>query len=595
MQEQDDQHLDDIIKSSFEKRSKGAPDGLWRNLSSALDADQVGSAEQQFPLDPLDKKVKESFSSLNERAPGHVWPAINRQLNIDKVWQGISKELGKTHPLYSPGMRRMAAAMLLLLLSGAGAYVMLDYSSVDQPLVHAPESTAAEEKESAVIGESTIDLGLAEKTQQRQQANASNAAAGKKPVFSVNENSLDKRLVSGERNESKLTSGTLKELPAAVQDIDSLLISKEAIAEANNISGQGYTKEVSGMNKGSEAKDLAGVAVTESKAKAVHASSEVESLAKAALQEQISLNTLIGSRNEKTVVEKGSLSAATKASDDEAAPAGKETKAALASAEHVLRGSEDTQEAFFVAPRLVDGIPFTLELNKGVVDVLILPVDTVALYQEEIFAQLMEEQAEKQLNKRRFEAGPVMVYHNSWLLNNETKSSYDKSSLIATDPTYKQNWGLVLNYYLGRKSLIASEAHISRVGQQYKMYQQGEYLEKGLELRYYKLYLQYQHNFLEYGKTLPSWLTVKAGAYGGYLYEKRGELRTEESKYDNIDYGVKLALGQETDLGRFILGYGVSAERGFNNVFKGTERLPAEFNKTYLLNFGSYINLRYSF
>lgn len=189
-----------------------------------------------------------------------------------------------------------------------------------------------------------------------------------------------------------------------------------------------------------------------------------------------------------------------------------------------------------------------------------------------------------------------MVYNNSWLLNNETKSSYDKNSLIATDLTYKQNWGLVLNYRFSKQSILSSEIHIaSKAGQQYKMYQQGEYLRKGLELRYYKLYLQYQRNFLKYGKIIPSCLSVQAGVYGGYLHSKRGEIRQEESKYANTDYGLKLALGQEHDLKRFTLGYGVRAERGLTNIFRGTDRLPAEFNKTYILNLGTYINMRYAF
>ena len=190
----------------------------------------------------------------------------------------------------------------------------------------------------------------------------------------------------------------------------------------------------------------------------------------------------------------------------------------------------------------------------------------------------------------------MWVYHNSWLLNNETRNSFDENSLISTDPTFKQNWGLTLNYNLTGKSTLATEIHfLSKVGQQYKMYGEGEYLKKGLELQYHKIYIQYQRNLLERGKGIPSWFTIKAGVYGGMLQEKLGELRQEESRYASFDYGFRLALGQENKLGRTVIGYGLSTERGLKNVFRGTEKLPAAFNKTYIQNFGTYLNVRYTF
>lgn len=227
------------------------------------------------------------------------------------------------------------------------------------------------------------------------------------------------------------------------------------------------------------------------------------------------------------------------------------------------------------------------------IDTTVMEEILVATFEEEEFK---EEKAGKDVKLRRFNAGPVITYNSSWLLNNETRSSYDRNSLISTDLTYKENWGFALNYSITGKSSIATEVYVvGKVGQQYRMYQEGEYLKKGLELRYFKLFFQYQQNFFYYGKNNSSWLTAKAGAYAGSLQKKLGEIRQEENRYANLDYGLKLAVGQENGFGRFILGYGISAERGLNNVFRGSERLPAEFNKTYIFNVGSYLNMRFVF
>lgn len=464
MQEQENQHLDSIIRSSFEKRSSGAPDSLWGKLSSALDADAAAPVEKSLLVDPLDKKIKESFSSQKVKAPSHVWPAINRQLNLNRVWQGISHELDKTRPFYQTS-RRMAAAVLLLLLSGVGTSVYF----WDSNFAHKPSEASATAKIQAVEQEQAL---------------------------------------------------------------------------ANSVQAQG------------------GVEAT---AKAV------KSAPGHALLNQ---EEIIGLKERGT-----------------AALTSAEPASATMTALDLSAGQMQTS----IIPFDVVSLPFYFEGIQQQVQARIEAVDTVVSPETAIIGQA-EEKKRRPFSLNNFSAGPVMAYNNSWLLNNETKSSYDKNSLIATDPTYKQNWGLALNYQISSKSIVATEFYmIGKAGQQYKMYQDGEYLRKGLELQYNKLYVQYQRNFLSYGKNNPSCLTVKAGAYGGYLHDKLGELRPEESRYAKFDYGVKLAIGQEHSLGRLIIGYGVGAERGLKNVFRGTERLPAEFDKTYILNVGTYLNMRYSF
>jgi hypothetical protein len=215
-------------------------------------------------------------------------------------------------------------------------------------------------------------------------------------------------------------------------------------------------------------------------------------------------------------------------------------------------------------------------------------------------APVLLAEAEAKHNKNQWfknlEVGTTLAYNNSWLLNNETRSSFNQSSLIATDRTYKKNWGLTLNYALSHRQLFSLEAQfINRAGQEYRMFRGGQYLQNGVELRYTKLTLQHQFNFWRHGKNLPSYITLTTGLYGSKLKQKVGEISQEESRYANLDYGLKVALGRETNFGRAIIGYGVMADRGLKNIFDGAGPTPAEFNKTYLLNVGPYINVRYQF
>ena len=205
-----------------------------------------------------------------------------------------------------------------------------------------------------------------------------------------------------------------------------------------------------------------------------------------------------------------------------------------------------------------------------------------------------EADKEKEIPLGNFSIGPVLAYNNSWLLNNETRNSFDKGSLISRSPTYKQNVGIALHYSFSLKSAFATEFHfISKAGQDYNTFSDGYYRKMGLELGYYKLYLQYEQIFFPHRESLFAGLIAKAGLYGGLLHKKKGEIRSTESTYSNFDYGLRVALGQEKRLDRLIIGYGFSGERGFTNIFMGSDKMPARFNKTYTLSFGPYLNFRF--
>lgn len=263
-----------------------------------------------------------------------------------------------------------------------------------------------------------------------------------------------------------------------------------------------------------------------------------------------------------------------------------------------LSGSNRGSAGKFIASNVTTSIPYRIAGLSMVIEVkeslfTICPV--LPLVPDSLAEEVLAEAGEgKRIRQENFSLGPVIAYNNSWLLNNETRSSFDQGSLISTSPTYKQNLGIALHYSFNDKSAFASEFHfISKVGQQYNTFSDGYYLKMGLELSYYKLYLQYQRNFFPHQQNLLSNLTVKTGLYGGLLHRKNGEIRHTESIYKSFDYGIRFAFGQEKRIGRMIIGYGISGERGLTNIFMGSDKMPARFNKTYTLNFGPYLNFRY--
>ena len=547
---EDKRNLDDLIKSSFDKINKGAPDGLWGKLSSALDTESPDSTENDPVQNSLDTKVKESFSSLNRRAPKHVWAAINRQLNIERVWEGISTELNNTQPFYWPKIRKAAAVLLLLLLS-TGIYISISKNAVD------PGVAAGQDKEVRRNGDSFIAFDSGEDTE-----------GGK------------------ELKEQK--AGTLNQ--PAIREQGTYYSEKRATASGN--SGEGEQEKVF-------AEERSAVHRKRAFPKSKEAENNVDTTESPSflIKEEANLPNFVkeNSPEAKKLPDNHTFAReATKELNERASHVTDQRMGAVAleDTNGLSRGRLSMDQ---ILSQKVNSLPITPD-EINIHDILeTISSDTLPLQQ--IARELPHDKKEgKLVDIRNFEAGPVWVYHNSWLLNNETRNSFDENSLISTDPAYKQNWGLSFNYNLSGKSALATEIHLlSKAGQQYRMYEEGEYLKKKLELRYHKIYLQYQRQFLERGKGMPGWFTIKAGVYGGILQNKLGEIRQEESRYAGFDYGFRLAAGQEHKLGRIIIGYGLSSERGLNNVFRGTEKLPAAFNKTYIQNYGTYLNVMYAF
>lgn len=201
---------------------------------------------------------------------------------------------------------------------------------------------------------------------------------------------------------------------------------------------------------------------------------------------------------------------------------------------------------------------------------------------------------------KKFSLGVTYAYNNTWILNKDTRSSFRTSSLISTSVTYTSNYGFIGNYYFNKKNAISSEIIVhSRIAQDYGLYNEGKYLRKKIELNYSKLTLAYQRNAFNTRGRYPSHLTMRAGLYFGALTNHselyNAQITASNDNYKKFDFGVKIGLGQEVVLNRFVIGYGLNSEYGFINIFNGNDKISPDFNVTKLFTAGGYINLMYKF
>lgn len=205
------------------------------------------------------------------------------------------------------------------------------------------------------------------------------------------------------------------------------------------------------------------------------------------------------------------------------------------------------------------------------------------------------------VKKKRFEIGITYSYNNTWLINNNTRSSFDENSLIQTAPAYAASYGLIANYNIFKSSALSTEFYInSKYVQKYDEFSDGKFNNRTVEFNYYKLTLLYQYNIPQPYNTIPSKYTFKGGVYGASLKSYKSGINqatlSESDKYTTTDYGIRCAIGQEKTIRKIIIvGYGLNAEYGLKNIFKGNKQMPNNFNVTKNALIGAYVNLKYCF
>lgn len=202
--------------------------------------------------------------------------------------------------------------------------------------------------------------------------------------------------------------------------------------------------------------------------------------------------------------------------------------------------------------------------------------------------------------RKNWEIGIISHLSRTWILNNETKESYDSESLILSNPGNHSKLGLLFTYNISKNHAVNLYLYNKeQFSQHYQTYQRGRYINKSLALIYRKTGLSYQLNLMHFHtKYFDSQFNLKGGLFYAWLkqgkYLQLSEKEEVSDSYSN-QFGSLFQMGQDLMLDQVIVSYGLNFEHGLNNIYAGNNYSPADFNFTNNFNFGGYLSLKLKF
>lgn len=200
--------------------------------------------------------------------------------------------------------------------------------------------------------------------------------------------------------------------------------------------------------------------------------------------------------------------------------------------------------------------------------------------------------------KKRFTIGAIGTLDNTWILDATTREGFSETSLVSNETSFGSSYGLYLDYSLPRNFSLSADVYInSTLKTRNYFYQDGNYIKRETRLEYYKFALQANKN-IPFGRRK---INAFHSGFGGYYsilqneYDQLGANVENKNYYLNADFGLKLELGHQININRFVVSYGVHLDYGMYNIFRGTEEINATLNKTNNLSSGGYLRLGFRF
>lgn len=194
-------------------------------------------------------------------------------------------------------------------------------------------------------------------------------------------------------------------------------------------------------------------------------------------------------------------------------------------------------------------------------------------------------------NNTSWQIGVTGQLANTWMVNTKTIEGLQSDHLTTTNATFGNNIGLHATWVLNQRYKIKNEWQIlSRTGQSYQEYINGQYVATSLDLNYINTAILFYYHPFE--KKRPH--AVALGLYAGMLQEatrqKNGDLERITGDYARFDYGLLLGYEYEHRLKKgFSLSSGIYTRYGLTNIFAGNQIVPAYLNQTrnaaFLLSF----------
>lgn len=197
----------------------------------------------------------------------------------------------------------------------------------------------------------------------------------------------------------------------------------------------------------------------------------------------------------------------------------------------------------------------------------------------------------------KFEIGLYSALNSTSIINNATRRAFDAKSLVAYNPSLGSNLGFQFIYHFNANHSLASAVMHAGVRQSYNKYGNGSLNEEVVNLNFIRLQTLYQFKYKRF-HTQKSMFNVKVGPYFGFMtksdFKINNQVQTEALDYFNgYDVGLTLQVGHSVEWSKLMLDYGLNMDKGLTNLYRGTDFVPASFDRTTLLGIGTYVSLRY--
>jgi len=209
----------------------------------------------------------------------------------------------------------------------------------------------------------------------------------------------------------------------------------------------------------------------------------------------------------------------------------------------------------------------------------------------------IERKKEKSI-KSGFRIGVIAGLSSSWILDNDTRESFDKTSLNDSKLSLGQMYGVNADYYFNDKNGVEANILVnSRSKNRMGYYEHGVYKVRKTEINYFKTALLYNRRINFYGKKNNHSITLGGGPYLGLNRNsnvtENETLTSINSQFKKVNYGLTLRLGEEIEWSKFVLGYGVNSELGLRNIFQGETTVQSDMNFTNNFDLGLFVSLKY--
>ena len=197
----------------------------------------------------------------------------------------------------------------------------------------------------------------------------------------------------------------------------------------------------------------------------------------------------------------------------------------------------------------------------------------------------------------KVEFGLYTALNSTSIINNATRRAFDAKSLVAYNPSLGSNLGFQFVYHFNANHSLASAVMQAGVRQSYNKYSNGSLNEEGINLNFMRLQTLYQFKHKRF-HTQKSMFNMKVGPYFGFMtksdFKINNQVQTEVLDNFNVyDIGLTLQVGHSVEWSKLILDYGLNMDKGLTNLYRGTDFVPASFDRTTLLGIGTYVSLRY--